>query len=64
LGGDWFFSQVRCRDGDQLIERLYDLAYFWRLNPAEVFALSLDEALELEKQACRIAAARQKESAP
>lgn len=64
MDGDRFFSQGGCGDADQLIERLYDVAYFWRLNPAEVFSLSLSDALELEKHARRIAAARLKESGP
>jgi len=56
-----FFRNERWR-GERAIERLthdiFDVAYFWRLDPAVVMALSIDDFLLYTAQAERIAALR------
>jgi hypothetical protein len=55
-----FFRHGRWRGDERAIERLtrdvFDVAYFWRLDPAAVMALSVDEFLLYAEQAERIAA--------
>jgi hypothetical protein len=34
---------------------VFEVAYFWRVNPADIMALSLDEFILYERQAERIA---------
>lgn len=42
-------------DGDRLIDRQFEVAYFWRLDPATVMALPLSRFLTYELQAARLA---------
>jgi hypothetical protein len=36
-------------------QRVFDLAYFWRVSPAEIMALSMRRFLQYERHAVRIA---------
>ncbi|MBI0275660.1 hypothetical protein I6H07_07390 [Hafnia alvei] len=42
----------------QLERRIYDLAFFWGLDPAVIKAKPLDELFEMESNSIRIAEAR------
>lgn len=54
-GGDGFFRDGRWRSGDELTDRVFEVAYFWRASPATVLALTLPEYLLWERQAERLA---------
>lgn len=58
-GGGFFYGSGD--DPESLIERLFDLAHFWRLPPSTILELPLDDAFEYEKQARRIAVIRSPE---
>lgn len=51
LGCCWFFYGFY---GEELIDRFFDIAYFWRMNPREALGLTLDELSQYENQAERI----------
>ena len=53
--GDEFFREWRGRDHGQFSDRVFDVAYFWRLNPKDVLCLPLDRFALYERQAERIA---------
>lgn len=54
-GRDGFFRSDRWLSGGDITERVFDLAYFWRVPPATILALSLEEFELYEAQALRIA---------
>lgn len=53
--GDGFFRGGRWRSADELTERAFDLAYFWKVSPAAILALPLEKFDLYERQAERIA---------
>lgn len=53
--GDEFFRAGRLRNADNLTDRVFEVAYFWRVSPAEIMALSLEEFILYEQQAERLA---------
>ena len=53
--GDGFFRLGRWRSADDITDRVFEVAYFWRVSPAEIMALSLDEFSLYERQAERLA---------
>ena len=53
-GGDGFFRGRRWRNDVELTDRVFDVAYFWRVDPAVVMALPLDRFEMYERQAERI----------
>jgi hypothetical protein len=54
-GGDGFFRLGRWRSVEELTDRVFEVAYFWRVNPAEIMTLPLDQYLLYERQAERLA---------
>jgi hypothetical protein len=51
--GAGFFRGI---DGERLADRVFEVAYFWRLDPAAVMALSLSNFVLYEDQAACVAA--------
>lgn len=49
----WFFSGVG-DSASELTDRIHEVAYFWRMSPLEVEAMTLDRFLVLEAQASRV----------
>ena len=47
-----FFREL---SGDRIDDRVFEVAYFWRLDPAAVMQLSLARFLQYESQAQRLA---------
>ncbi|HAD8991325.1 TPA_asm: phage tail assembly protein, partial [Salmonella enterica] len=41
-------------DGGGLRKRVYNTAYFWRINPLELRRAAISDFLELESEAVRI----------
>ncbi|GGU53964.1 hypothetical protein GCM10009504_08570 [Pseudomonas laurentiana] len=61
MDGHWFFPYTgdespRFRSPEQLTELVYDLAWFWKVNPNEVMNWPLDQLFESEENAWRIQA--------
>ncbi len=54
MGRRRFFSGLG-GEPEKLVDRLFDIAYFWRLAPDVVLNIPLAEALDFEQQALRIA---------
>lgn len=54
-GGDEFFRAGRWRSVEELTDRAFEVAYFWRVNPAEILALSFEQFDVYERQAGRLA---------
>ena len=53
--GDGFFRGGRWRDGEELTDRVFEVAYFWRVDPASILALPLERFNLYERQAERLA---------
>lgn len=55
-GGHGFFQRWRWGDGvDRFTDRVFEVAWFWRLNPTAVMALNLERFDLYERQAERLA---------
>lgn len=54
MGAAGFFPAAGFHDLEQLTRYCYDAAWFWRLPPAQVQAMPLDELAELLDHAGRI----------
>lgn len=54
MGGGWFFHEPGIEALDHLIALVYDLAYFWKVDPEQMMARPLDIFLESLAQAQRI----------
>lgn len=48
-------AEAAAREREAFEERVFDLAYFWRMSPADVMALSMRRFLQFERHAVRIA---------
>ncbi|MEM5371360.1 hypothetical protein V4C53_35745 [Paraburkholderia azotifigens] len=48
-------AQAAAREREAFEERVFDLAYFWRVSPADIMALPMRRFLQYERQALRIA---------
>lgn len=48
-------AEAAARECEAFEERVFDLAYFWRMNPAEIMALPMRRFLQFERHAVRIA---------
>lgn len=59
--GDGFFHERRWGSVEEFTDRLFEVAYFWRLDPATLLSLPLDRFLLYERQAERIAEKQQPE---
>ncbi len=46
---------LAARQTEAFEQRVFDLAYFWKISPAEVMALSLTDFNRYERNALRIA---------
>jgi hypothetical protein len=46
---------LAARQAEVFEQRVFDLAYFWKISPAEVMALSLTDFNRYERNALRIA---------
>ena len=51
-GGPGFFREL---SGDRIDDRVFEVAYFWRLDPAAVMLLPLSRFSQYEAQAQRLA---------
>lgn len=54
LGGREFFYGLGIRGVDELIDRAYDVAWFWRLDPEVVMERSIVRLAEVMGQVGRI----------
>jgi hypothetical protein len=54
LGADQFFHQSGVDSADRLISLVYDLAYFWKVDPDNMMGRPMDALLESFEQAHRI----------
>ncbi|SPB16529.1 hypothetical protein NOV72_03728 [Caballeronia novacaledonica] len=48
-------EELAARQTEAFEQRVFDLAYFWKISPAEVMALSLTDFNRYERNALRIA---------
>ncbi|GJH05037.1 hypothetical protein [Paraburkholderia terrae] len=48
-------AKAAARERQDFEERVFDLAYFWRMSPAEIMALPMCRFLQFERHAVRIA---------
>jgi hypothetical protein len=48
-------AAAAARECENFEQRVFDLAYFWRVSPAEIMALSMRRFLQYERHAVRIA---------
>ncbi|BAO88914.1 hypothetical protein [Caballeronia cordobensis] len=48
-------EELAARQAEAFEQRVFDLAYFWKISPAEVMALSLTDFNRYERNAVRIA---------
>ena len=53
-GGDGFFRAGQRRDVGGLTDRVFEVAWFWKLDPADVLRLPLSRFDLYERQAERI----------
>jgi hypothetical protein len=54
MDGGGFFHELGLESLDDLIALVYDLAYFWKVDPEQMMARPLDIFLESLAQAQRI----------
>lgn len=54
MAGSGFFHDPGIESIDQLIGLVYDMAYFWRVDPEQIMARPLDVFLESLAHAQRI----------
>lgn len=55
LGRHGFFQRGRWGSVEQFTDRLFEVAYFWRVDPAVILSMPLDKFDLYERQAERIA---------
>jgi hypothetical protein len=48
-------AQADEQEREAFEQRVFELAYFWRVSPAEIMALSMRRFLQYERHAVRIA---------
>lgn len=48
-------AEAAAREREAFEERVFDLAYFWRMSPTEILALPMRRFLQFERHAVRIA---------
>lgn len=54
MGADRFFHESGVDSADRLISLVYDLAYFWKVDPDNMMGRPMDALLESFEQAHRI----------
>ena len=52
--GNGFFREWRFGSVDQFTDRVFEVAYFWRLDPVALLALPLERFALYERQAERL----------